>query len=452
MPYTAPILSDATAALADRLNDSSKVRWIDAELSSYVRESIRVWNAYTSHFRARASTQTVMGSVWYDIPTVLPTLRAYTLTVYDLITDIEYALLEPPTPSAWSGTSQFTLAQITQAIERRRNLFLLQTGVVQSLQQVVVTNPAADGRETLPETTIAVRRAVWTPATTLIPTVLQREDRWGADHYSPYWPIVPGYSEQYSISTTPPLEFQLIPPSNINGTLDLVQITRGDAIVVGTDALLNIPDDWVWVLKWGVLADLLGGDGLTRDPARATYCESRWANGVQAAKQAPVVMAAMIDTYPARTAGLSDVDAYSPYWSLVPGIPQGIVLAGQTLFATNPPAGAKPIVGGDWTLTLDVVRNAPVPLVASDPLQIGPELYDVILDYAQHLASFKDGPPAVQMSTPLLQRFLSAAGISMQIQSAQQPSRSQLVNQTQQDTGTTAYDLPIADSTETVLR
>lgn len=42
-------------------------------------------------------------------------------------------------------------------------------------------------------------------------------------------------------------------------------------------------------------------------------------------------------------------------------------------------------------MTFDVVRNAPLPLMDVDFVDVARELLDVILDYAQHLASFKMG-------------------------------------------------------------
>jgi hypothetical protein len=220
--------------------------------------------------------------------------------------------------------------------------------------------------------------------------------------------------------------------------LDLVAVQRGVTLNPAVEVSLGIPDDWAWVVKWGALADLLHGDGLALDPSRAAYCEARWQQGIESAKVAPVVLAGQIGGVSCRIGSLADADAYSPVWQLVPGTPQRLLLAGQNLVATWPPPGA---VGGPWTITLDVVRNAPIPAVDGDILQIGADMYDSILDYAQHLAVWKDGPGALELSTSLLERAASAAGVTVKIQQASQPARGPILTQQQQDVHAEAREL-----------
>lgn len=445
MAYTTPTLTEAITALSVRLQDSSNTRWVSAELETYIGEALRTWNAYTNYFRDQGSFTTSMGTVFYQLPSVLAALRAPTITTYNVIAQIQYMLLEPATPSAWSGTDQFTLDQINAALERRRNLFLLETGIqLDAPAATSYASPAADGKETLNQTVVQIRRAVWTPDATLIPTVLRRSDTWGANHYSTSWTTAAVTPKAYALSATLPLEIQIIPPAASAGSLSLVQVTRGAAFTSGTDTLIGVPDDWVWVIRWGALADLLGQDGLAFDPIRAAYCEARWNQGLAAARMASVVLGAYVDGAPVQISALSSTDAYSPYWQAVPGIPRGVLTMGHTLVATVPPAGAK-AAGGDWTIALDVVENTPVPANGGDPLGIGPELFDPILDYAQHLALFKDGPQSLQGAQALLDRFMQAAGVTLTQQQAQQPARAPLLAQTTTSEGTQPRELPVVD-------
>ena len=104
--------------------------------------------------------------------------------------------------------------------------------------------------------------------------------------------------------------------------------------------------------------------------------------------------------------------------------------AGQNLVAAwPPPLNASPA----YPVTLDVVCNAPVPSSASDILQISADVYDSILDYAQHLALFKQGPGELQLAMGLLERAGRAAGVELQLQQASQPSRTPLLRQQAQD-------------------
>lgn len=430
MPYTEPTLAQAQADLASRLNDPGFVHWTSVELARYIREALRTWNSFTSHWREVATFQTVILQPFYDLTTVLPTLRGQTVTNWDLVLDIQYTLLEPPSAAVWTGTDQFTLAQVSNAIQRRRDQFLWETGAILTRTETAYAAPPATGRIALDEDVLTVRRAAWRPDATQFLRVLIRGDEWGANHFAPTWPSTTTAPSSYSVSATPPLTLQLIPPASSPGTLDLIAIQRGVALSSGVEASLGMPDDWTWVVKFGALADLLLGDGLALDVPRGTYCQQRWEQGLELAKKASVVLAGRINNVPTRLNALADADNYSPMWQLLGGTPVSLLLAGQNLVGTWPPAGA---VGGPWTIGLDVVRNAPVPVLPGDILQIGQDVYDAVLDYGQHLALSKEGPGELEASLGLLNRFARAAGVDLQIQQASQPSREPLMTQTRTD-------------------
>ncbi len=440
MPYTQPSLTDAQTALAARLNDPGMVRWVAAELTVYLQEALRTWNAWTSHFRDQATVSTVINEPFYDLPTEIPTLRQQTVTNWDLVTAMQYALLEPASPSAWTGTDQFTLEQLSTAIQRRRDQFLRETGAVLTRLLISYGGPPATGPLQLPEDILIIRRAAWRPTATMFLRVLIRTDEWAGTHYAPSWPSQTTPPRAYSVSVSPPLSMQLIPPTGNPGTLDLVSINQGAAISPSVQISLGVPNDWAWVIKWGALADVLQGDGLALDPQRASYCEQRWQQGIDMAKSASVVLNAWINEIPVRIGSLSDADSYSPVWQLVPGTPRSVLLAGQTMLAVFPPPGAA---GGPWTVTVDVVRNAPVPTIGADILQIGQDVYDSILDYAQHLALFKEGPGQLTLSVALLERAARAAGVDLKIQQASQPSRAPMLSQTLQDEQALARELDV---------
>lgn len=435
MPYTAPTLLQARVALAERLNDQAQVRWITAELDDYIREAIRTWSAWTLHWRDQGTFPTIVGNAFYDLPTELPTLRGQTLTSENLVTDIQNAIVEAPNGlngGVWAGTDQFDLDQITNAIQRRRDQFLRETGAVLT-HTTPGSTPPASGRIDLDEAVLNVRRAAWTNTATATLYPLLRTDEWAANNYNPPWPQSTQPPTAYSVSVTPPITLQLIPPASGAGTLDLVSIDIGLTIPTTPSAFLGIPNDYVWVLKYGVLADLLSGDGLALDPQRQEYCEARWQQGITAASEASVVLAARItddvaDEVPVRVTSLSDADRYNPTWQRVNGTPKRVLLAGQTLVGLLPPPDATA-----RTITLDVVRNAPVPSAPGDVIQISQDVYDTILDLAQHTALFKEGPGQVQLAMSLLNRAAKAANVDLHLQQASTPDRAPLLGQTQQD-------------------
>lgn len=434
MPYTTPSFAAAKAALASRLNDPGKVHWVDEELGRYIREALRTWNAWCAHWRDQCSFPTVMSQPFYDLPTEIPSLRAYTITNWEMIRDLQYALMEPPAPGGtWTGTDQFTLAQLTDALQGRRDQFLQETGAVLTRTLTDYPSPPAWGLLDLAETVLDVRRAAWRPNDTQLLLPLIRADEWASTHYQPRWGSSTQPPTAYSLSVTPPLTLQLMPPAGGAGTLDLVAIQSGGAIDPAVESLLGIPDDFAWVVKYGALAELLAGDGLATDPGRAAYCEQRWEQGIAAARSAAVVLNVEIDDFPTMQAGLSDMDLFSPLWQLVPGTPNQVMTAGQNLLIVCPPPGSPPLNNPMWLVTCDVVRNAPVPTLDDDVLQVSQDLYDTLLDLAQHIATFKQGPGEVDVAMGLLEQAASAAGIDLKRQQATFPDRTASFGQQQQD-------------------
>jgi hypothetical protein len=68
-------------------------------------------------------------------------------------------------------------------------------------------------------------------------------------------------------------------------------------------------------------------------------------------------------------------------------------------------------VNGPYSVQLDVVKNAPVPILLTDQIQIGREEVDAILSYAQHLAAFKQAGQEFVESFPLYQRMMELAQV-----------------------------------------
>jgi hypothetical protein len=142
----------------------------------------------------------------------------------------------------------------------------------------------------------------------------------------------------------------------------------------------------VWIVKWGALADLLGKDGPARDPFRSRFCEHRYQIGVQYCQAAGVIVAAKIGTTPLHVWGLSELDAFNPTWqSTTSATPTILATAGLNIVGFYPP----PV--GATAVTLDVIKNAPIPSAGGDNVQLSRDQLDTILDYAEHLAFFKCG-------------------------------------------------------------
>jgi hypothetical protein len=389
--------ADARAAVAGRLSDPSLVHWTAAEIDGCVVEALRTWQALTGWYRERAALQIAPGTTFYDLtsslipqaPTYPINLFGYNVTTQDVASQILYRLLERQLTLAggvysWNGTDQFTLGQVETALQNRIQRFLGDSGCVYTyyLQTLGVAPPVS--RFLLPDNVIDIRRLAWMAADGTR-TTLWRDDEWGINAFAVGQSQLPSTPQVYAATVAPPISVQLAPPPANSGNIECVLVVSGPQIdLTAAGIVFNVPDDYVWGVKWGALADLLVEDGQSRDSERAAYCEKRYQEAVQLARSMPAVIQGQVLGLPVPTPAVFDLDAYQSGWqNAPPGTPVQIGVCGRNIVALNPPPAAA------MNVTVDLVRNMPVPQADGDYLQIPRDVADVILDYAQHVASFK---------------------------------------------------------------
>lgn len=404
LSYSWLTFANARTELAARLSDPSNVFWTDTELGIYITEALRTWNSLTAFYKDRGTFATVANTSWYDLPSSLSgSLRAYTVTDLQLLVEIEYHLMEPPTGATWTGSEMFTVQDILTALQRRRDQFLNETGCVITRSTQGVSSPT-EGRVSLAQGIIDVRRVAWLDTPSGLYSTLWRQDMWEINSYLSSWKnSTKPTPRAYSISDNPPLSLQLAQIPSDAGTLDLLTVNTG-ATLDGSGVLLGVPDDLCWVVKWGALADLLRKDGPARDPARAKYCEDRWAQGIALGKM-PI---STVDTYvtdlPIQTESVFDLDAFRANWqNQTPGSPNLAGLAGLNLVALSPTPDTI------YTVTMDVLRNMPVPAADGDYIQVGAEMWDSVVAYAEHLAAWKMAGSEFEATIPNMKQMLDIA-------------------------------------------
>jgi len=400
--YTYITFGGAKTQLSARLHDASNVFFTDTgtypEIELYLKEALRVWQVLTAYWREEESLSTAASTPFYDLRVELATTRPFTIYDRELVAEIQYHFLEPATPTAWSGTEQFTLADLTTALQRRRDQFLAETG----LHLTHDTQAAAAGTITLPEATIDVRRIAWVTAGGSY-TPITREDEWALQAYDSGWQTA-AVPYAYSVASSAPVTLELAPPPSVAGTLDIVSVRSGATLNPVTPVLMGIPDDYCWVVKWGAMADLLGKDGPAYDPQRSAFCEQRYQQGVTYARNAICVIQAQIEGGPVPLTPLSELDMYNPNWqNVTEAQPTSMLSMGLNLVAFSP----VPDVA--YTITLDVLPNAPIPANDAAALQLGPEELNAILGYAEHLAMFKVAGTEFEATQPLYDNFLKVA-------------------------------------------
>jgi hypothetical protein len=190
---------------------------------------------------------------------------------------------------------------------------------------------------------------------------------------------------------------------NVPGSYDAIALQAGLQFAPPVATLLGVPDDFAWVCKWGALADLLGRESEATDRPRADYCLKRYMDGLKIMARSNWLLAATINGIPCATPSLREMDAFSPEWQNDATAWPSLVTAGMDFCAPGPLSNLPTGV------SLNLVGNAPVPSLDGDWVQVSRDVFDVILDYAQVLASFKMGGAEFAATKDLENNFMAAA-------------------------------------------
>jgi len=402
MPYTHTTFAQAKTQLAARLRDTSKSFWLDTEPGSLIYESLRTWQMLTGYWRDRGVFNTAANTVFYDLHTQLPASLGLNITTQQSVSAMQYSLLEPPTPAAWSGTTMFALSDITNALQNRRNQFLVDTGSILTAINLGASAPPIS-REQLTDTVINVLRVVWKDVANVRYNLFENLE-YNSTAYDPTWATTPGTPSIFSVLSTPPLVLQIIPPPNDLGSLELVVVRAPSAIDSTNPAdLINIPDNSEWIARWGAIADLLLREGESYDPVRGQYALSRYEHGIKVAAEHRHIVQCELNGVPKIPSSVTDYDIYESSWHNTTTAPRDILLLGQNLVATNP------VANGVYSITADVICNAPIPVLDGDFIQLGRQDLETILGYAEHIAAFKLGGGEFIATMPLFNSFMKQA-------------------------------------------
>ncbi len=402
-PYGWLTFGQAKTEAAVRLGDPNMIRWGNAELGEYLKEAMRVFNSLTAFWAAPYSLDLTppFTQNWFAANgTGSP--RLPTLTDNDVYTLIEYHLLEPPTGSTWTGTNQFNITDLAQAMSRRRNE-ILQAAACNVVESTLALTPGVPTAQ-VTDMVLDERRCRWVPAVGQgSPVTLQRGDSRTFQYFTP----------SYAQSSNPPLRWDVIgsPPQTITvdtnvpvpSTLQMLGIQGGADFTPGTNTPLLMPDDWMWVLKFGAMADVLSMEQEGKDLARAAYCRQRYEEGLKLMREMPWLLQAFLNGVPVDTQPLAGADRTNCEWqSRTTAFPE-LVVGGIDLFAVSPIPSTLTTVG------MTVVGNAPIPADDAAEIQVPRDVMNAILDEAQHLALFGMGGAEFKASMALHKSFVQYA-------------------------------------------
>lgn len=413
--YTYATLADAQAVLSARLFDSSATFWPASELAYYLQEALRVWNAFTSVWRAEFPFTLEQGQNFYDLTSLPGSLRPYTVTDQYLTQIIEYHLLEPQTalsptptsPATWTGSRQFSLFDIYNALGSTQNEVLSTSGC--TLTRSTAGAPILRAGLILPDTTLDLRRVAWIPeaGNGFDTQIMRQSDAWSKRSFDyNYLTAAPQPPSTWVQSTEPPRRFDVdyVPP--VPGAYEVLTVDSGATPNATSAQFFSIPDDWSWLVKFGALAKLFGRESEAKDELRAQYCQARVQRGVQLLSSAASVLAMQFNGAPMAVDAVKNGDNFNSTWeSVKQGVPSTCYAAGLNLIGFPTPDAA------DYGVLPTVVQNAPVPYSPEDYIQVARSDFEVIIDEAQHLASLKLGGAEFLRSIPLHQNFEERAAL-----------------------------------------
>jgi len=414
--YTYFTLGAARTELAARLEDPNYVYWTIPELNDLIVEAIRTWQALTATYKQRASFQIspgggVGGSAFYDLANLPSGILGFFVTDQHIVNMTLAALLEPPLTPFWTGTGQFTFAQITQALQNRIHRWLGDTGADMT-RQLQTVQPADGARIFLPESVLDVRRAAWMDANGLY-TTLWRDDQYAMQAFRhPLGNFTPAEPPAvWGKFTIPPVGVEVYPPPITPGAIETLVVDSGPEIgqtpaaVAQTPVSLRIPEDYVWGMLFGALSDLLSADGPARDPERAVYAESRYQESVELYRLNPVLLQTQINGVGIWTGSVFEMDGFLASWQSTFCVPYFAGMAGRNLVAFGP------VPNNVYGVTMDLVANIPVPYSDGDFIQVDRGALNPLLDYAQHLACFKMAGAEFKATDKLRKNFYTAAAL-----------------------------------------
>jgi hypothetical protein len=396
--YTWLPVSTAVQQLAQRLNDPTYQFWVYDELLTYISQSLRQFNSLTWTWRQDFTYNDPL-NIWNSLGSLPSSPRLRTITDVEVYAELEYMLLEPSNlTGTWTGTNQFNLSVISQALQRRRDEMIQIGNLNQSLMTGIPIVPNTIRTE-LPDNIIDVERVRYIPATGS-PNTLYRDDTVASEWYeAPLYQLNPGTPQTFSLSSEPPLSWQVDIAPNQPGTYEAIVLQSGAPFNPPTPTLVGIPDDLIWVLEYGALADLLGQESEATDRERSAYALKRYQDGLQLMMKSPWIELGKINGVAVSLDSIVSMDRYSPEFDSNPtGFGPVIVVGGQDFIGA--PVGSG--VG------VTVLGSAPILDSTNTYIQVSRSDADIMFDLAQARAAFKQGGAEFMAALEIEKRALLA--------------------------------------------
>ena len=450
-------LTAGVQQLLGRLSDPNGVFWTTTECENYIYRALQMFNVLTNTWRTDFTYNPTQ--LWNSLGSLAGSPRFRSATDTQSYTMLEWYLLEPPSGGVWTGTTQFALSDLVNALQSRRNEVLQISACNDVLLQNIPLTPGTRrtylsdsildvprvrylASNAFPTTTgtigfssitvsdptnIAAGQLVmgtgvapWATVTSMsgttvnlslpntgavsgvinfyTPTTLYRDDTVALEWYeSPLYQLTAGTPNTFQLSSEPPLSFDVDIAPSPSGVYEAVTLQSGPVFAPPAATLLGIPNDYAWMLEWGALADLLGRESEATDRERSAYALKRYQDGLNLLIKTPWIMLGSVDGVACSVDSLEETDRYSVGWDLTPTSFGPAVIVGGIDFLAAP---VNSSVG------VTVLGNAPLLDSTNTYLQVSRDAWQMILDEAQFLSSFKMGGAEFQAAMGLEKSFI----------------------------------------------
>ena len=451
----------AIEALQGRLKNT--VFWTPSELQSYLWEALRHWNGLTEQWNASLNINNANGQ-WVNTGTLAGSPRLRSVTDQYLYGQMCSMLLEPQlNAGAWAGSSQFNLSNFQYCLQKRTQE-VIQATSCNLVQLSPIASTPGTRSSVLPDTVLQPRRIrfmalmaqttatassgastvnvgsatgivvgqgivasgiqagtfvtsisgtavrISLPTTAplssaatqfYLPITLTREDALAFQSFEPEYLQTVGFPQSWAIASEPPLAFDVDIAPTTPGYYDVLALKAGPTFAPPAASLLGVPDDWSMVPMYGALADVLGMESEATDRARAAYCMNRYTQMLEMMKGSNWLLQTFLNGVASETTSLAEMDSLAVGWQESQTNLPAVVEAGIDLIA--------PIPGSGQLVTLTLLGNAPLLDSTNTYVQVSRDDFEAVLNYAQHVASFKMGGAEFEATMPLLNDFYRAA-------------------------------------------
>lgn len=386
----------------ERLGETG-VFWPEVEINSSIEEALLTFGAISNFWREEIFFETEKNKRLYNLFSDVTRGSEFiypSYTYQNVIDWINKDLIEAI--SVATPNSEFlSLDELLKLIETKYNLY-------QQLVSLIISKTSIDAPPNqnilfLPDYLIDIVRVKFIDDDGN-ETILNRSDEAELSYFDSNslenitTPIY--YATTFDKTKT----IKIYPAPNVNGNLEILFVGgRDSSVPIDVATEIDLPNNLIPYIKYGVEMDIFGKEGVTQDLARMAYCKQRWEEGIAIGLHYNSVLTAKADGRMILTDSMTNVDFF------MDGIkvrtpPTTLGFAGYNLFTTDITPSA--VIS---SLDLLVVANAKIPVDDNDFIRVDLEYINLIVDYVVHLSKIKSGAAELSQSDELKNNFIKTA-------------------------------------------